>query len=90
MGGKSLPRLYVDNSFLVHYLKIFRVKDVSTARNRRRKESCGAEIIPLVSSYTGYCIVYGNTQARPSNLPGTHFLQTLKKLLWRKADYLES
>ena len=26
----------------------------------------------------------------PSNKPGTRFLHTKKKLLWRKADYLES
>ena len=40
--------------FFVHYLRIFRAKDISTARSRRRKDSFGAETTLLVSSYTGY------------------------------------
>ena len=40
-------------ALFVHYLKIFRAKDVSTAW----KESFVAETIPLVSSYMGYLIV---------------------------------
>ena len=44
----------VATDFLVHYLRIFRAKDISTARSRRRKDSFGAETMPLVSSYTGY------------------------------------
>ena len=46
--------LLLTTAFFVHYLRIFRAEDVSTARNRRRKKSFGAETIPLVSSYTGY------------------------------------
>ena len=45
----SNEALRLATAFFVHYLKIFRAKDVSTARNRRRKESCGAETIPRVS-----------------------------------------
>ena len=82
--------LLLATDFFVHNFRIFRAKDLSAARNRRRKESFGAETIPQVSSYTGYWIVYGNTEAPPSNKSGMRFLQTLKKLLWRKADYLES
>ena len=82
--------LLLATSFFVHCLTIFRAKDVSTGQNRQRKERFGAEIISLVSSYTGYWIVYGDTQAPPSNKLGTRFLQTLKKLLWRMTDYLES
>ena len=44
--------LLLETAFFVHYLKIFRAKDVSTTRNRWRKESCSTETIPLVSSYT--------------------------------------
>ena len=43
MGGTEDLRLAT--AFSVHYLKIFSAKDVYTARNRRRKESCGAESI---------------------------------------------
>ena len=45
--------LLLATDFFVHYLRIFHTKDLSTARIRR-KESFGAETIPLVSSYTGY------------------------------------
>ena len=65
--------LLLATDFFIQYLRIFRAKDISTARNRRRKESFGTESISLVSSYTGYSIVYGNTQALPSNKPGTQF-----------------
>ena len=43
--------LLLATDFFFFYL---RIKDISTARNRRRKESFGAETIPLVSSFTGY------------------------------------
>ena len=46
--------LLLATDFFVHYLRIFRAKDMSAARNRWRKESFGAETIPQVSSYTGY------------------------------------
>ena len=72
----------VGNCFLVHYLKSFRAKDGLLLETDGEKESCIADTIPLVNLYTGYRIVYGNTQAPPSNKPGTRFLQTLKKLLW--------
>ena len=51
-AGIFTEALLLETAFFVHYLKIFRAKDVSTARNRRRKESFCAETIPLVSSYT--------------------------------------
>ena len=44
----------VGNCFLVHYLKIFRVKDGLPLETDGEKESCSAESIPLVSSYTVY------------------------------------
>ena len=50
-AGKALLLATV---FFVHYLRIFRAKDISTARSRWRKDSFGAETIPLVSSYAGY------------------------------------
>ena len=66
--------LLLATDFFVHYLTIFRAKDISAARNRRKNESFGSETILLVSSYTGYYrIVYENTQAPPSNKPGTLF-----------------
>ena len=46
--------LLLATDFFVHYLRIFRAKDMSAARNRWRKESFGAETIPQVSSYTGF------------------------------------
>ena len=46
--------LLLATDFFVHYLRNFRAKDMSAARNRRRKESFGAETIPQVSSDTGY------------------------------------
>ena len=69
-----LPRLYCwQLLFFVHCLKIFCAKDVSTTRNRWRKDSFGSrKCIPLVSSYTD-----GNTQPLPSNKLGTHFLQDI-------------
>ena len=73
--------------FFVHYLRNFRAKDMSAARNRWSKESFGAETICRLARTRA---IDGNTEAPPSNKPGTRFLQTLKKLLWRKADYLES
>ena len=53
-AGNLYQGLLLATDFFVHYLRIFRAKDISTARNRPRKESFGAETIPLVSSYTGY------------------------------------
>ena len=44
--------LLLVTDFFVQYVSIFRAKDISTARNRQRKESFGAETVPLVSSYT--------------------------------------
>ena len=46
--------LLLATDFFVHYLRIFHAKDISTAQSRRRKDSFGAETIPLVSLYTGY------------------------------------
>ena len=46
--------LVLATAFFVYYLKFFRAKHVSTARNRWRKENFSAESIPLVSSCTGY------------------------------------
>ena len=48
------------------------------------------ELHPQDLNVLDRAVVYGNTQDLPSNKPGTHFLQILKKLLWRMADYLES
>ena len=81
--------LLLATDLFVHYLRNFRPKDMSAARNRRSKDSIGAETIRRLAR-TRAIVVYGNTEAPPSNQPGTRFLQTLKKLLWRKADYLES
>ena len=46
--------LLLATDFFVHYLRIFRAKDMSAAQNRWRKEGFGVETIPQVSSYTGY------------------------------------
>ena len=46
--------LLLASNFFVHYLRIFHAKDMSTARNRRIKESFGADTILLVSLYAGY------------------------------------
>ena len=59
MWARCGPEIFTEalllaTGFFAHYLRIFRAKDISTVRNRRRKESFGAETIPLVSSYTGY------------------------------------
>ena len=40
--------LLLTTDFFVHYLRIRRAKDISTVPNRRRKESFGAETIPLL------------------------------------------
>ena len=53
-AGIFTEALLLATDFFGHYLRIFRVKDMSAARNGRRKESFGAETIPQVSSYTGY------------------------------------
>ena len=52
-AGNLYRGLLLATDFFVHYLRIFCAKDISTARNRLRKESFVAETIPLVSSYTG-------------------------------------
>ena len=44
----------IGNCFLVHYLKILRAKDGLLRETDGEKDSCSAETIPLVSSYTGY------------------------------------
>ena len=58
MGALWAGNLYRDftvgNDYFVHYLRNFRAKEMSAARNRWRKESYGAETVPQVSSYTGY------------------------------------
>ena len=58
LGALEAGNLYrgftVGNCFLRSLLETFRAKDISTAQNRRRKNSFGAETVPLVSSYTGY------------------------------------
>ena len=53
-AGNLYRALLLATDFFVHYLRIFRSKDMPAARNRPRKESFGAETIPQVSSYTGY------------------------------------
>ena len=47
-AGNLYQALMLATDFFVHYLRIFRAKDMSAARNRRRKESFGAETIPQV------------------------------------------
>ena len=53
-AGNLYRGLLLATDFFVHYLRIFRAKDMSAARNRWRKESFGADTILQVSSYTGY------------------------------------
>ena len=54
MGGKSLPRLYGCQLLSRSILDFFRAKDGLLLETDGEKESCSAETIPLLSSYTGY------------------------------------
>ena len=47
-AGNLYQAILLATDFFVHYLRIFRAKDIPAARNRRRKESFGAETIPQV------------------------------------------
>ena len=48
-AGKLYEALLLANDFFVHYLRIFRAKDMSTARNRRRKESLVQNLYRLLA-----------------------------------------